>query len=208
MRLFSRLNCVYKDKTSYVRECFSKSVLLGTLDNPLRAAPTCDLRDISEGDQQVFACLCETNLCNSFRSPGEPRPDLSEKTLEKPNILRGLLDADRVISTTARARAPVSATIKANLQVENFTTAPLPEPARSLRCYKCGDLFNPDTKCRTDDIQTETCQQGEACLLYRWQKSPQETAMVRHCFSKQILLGEIRSEDQRSKITILLGAAG
>ena len=208
MRLFSRLNCVYKDKTSYVRECFSKSVLLGTLDNPLRAAPTCDLRDISEGDQKVFACLCETNLCNSFRSPGEPRPDLSEKTIEKPNILRGLLDADRVSSTTARARAPVSATIKDNLQLENSTTAPLPEPARSLRCYKCGDLFNPDTKCRTDDIQTETCQQGEACLLYRWQKSPQETAMVRHCFSKQILLGEIRSEDQRSKITILLGAAG
>ena len=178
-----------------MRECFSKSVLLGTLDNPLRAAPACDLRDISEGDQKVFACLCETNLCNSFRSPGEPRPDLSEKTIEKPNILRGLLDADRVSSSTARA--PVSATIKDNLQPGN-SSAPLPEPARSLRCYKCGDLFNPDTKCRTEDIQTETCQQGEACLLYRWQKSPQETAMVRHCFSKQILLGK-RREDKKIK---------
>ena len=172
-----------------MRECFSKSVLLGTLDNPLRAAPTCDPADISEGDQKVFACLCETNLCNSFRSPGEPRPDLSEKTLEKPSTLRDLMGPDHVRSSTPRSQAPVSVTVKDNLQPAN-STATLPDTVRSLRCFKCGDLFNPDTKCRPDNLQTETCREGEACLLYRWQKSRQETAMVRHCFSKQILLGE------------------
>ena len=170
-----------------MRECFSKSVLLGTLDNPLRAAPTCDLADISEGDQKVFACLCETNLCNSFRSPGEPRPDLSEKTIEKPNILKGLMSPGRVSSSTPRV--PGSATSKDNSQLGN-STATLPHTVRSLRCYKCGDLFNPDTKCRADSVETETCQEGEACLLYRWQKSRTETATVRHCFSKQILLGK------------------
>lgn len=171
-----------------MRECFSKSVLLGTLDNPLRAAPTCELRDISEGDQKVFACLCETNLCNSYRSPDEPRPAISEKTIEKPNTLRDLLVADRVSSSTVRA--PSSARVKdKELQLDNSSPT-LPATVRSLRCYKCGDLFNPDTRCESGNTQTETCQEGEACLLYRWQKSPQETAMVSHCFSKQILLGE------------------
>ena len=145
-----------------MRECFSKSVLLGTLDNPLRAAPTCDLADISEGDQKVFACLCETNLCNSFRSPGEPRPDLSEKTIEKPNILKGLMSPGRVSSSTPRA--PGSATSKDNSQLGN-STATLPHTVRSLRCYKCGDLFNPDTR-QGFPLQISTAVlNGYFCLL-------------------------------------------
>ena len=82
----SHLICVYKDKTSYVRECFSKSVLLGTLDNPLTAAPDCKPTDISEGDQKVFACLCETDYCNSYRGPAEPAPDLSQKKIERTTL--------------------------------------------------------------------------------------------------------------------------
>ena len=63
-------------------------------------------------------------------------------------------------------------------------------PTSPLRCYKCGDLFNPDTLCDLSNTVTETCQEGEACLLYQWKKSPTETATVRHCFSRQILLGK------------------
>ena len=108
--------------------------------------------------------------------------------IEKPNTLRDLLGADRVSSSTARA--PSSARVKdKELQLDNSSPT-LPATVRSLRCYKCGDLFNPDTKCRADSVETETCQEGEACLLYRWQKSRTETATVRHCFSKQILLGK------------------
>ena len=63
-----------------------------------------------------------------------------------------------------------------------------------LRCHKCGDLFNPDDQCSTWNAtgsgHVETCQPGEACLLYMWYKSDKVSATVRHCFSKQILLGK------------------
>ena len=43
-------------------------MLLGTLDRPLKPTQTCEPQDISEDDQQVVACLCETDYCNSYRS--------------------------------------------------------------------------------------------------------------------------------------------
>ena len=71
-----------KDDTAYVRECFSKSILLGTLENQLIAKEYCEPQDISEGSQKVEACLCETDFCNSYRGTDEPVPDSLPKEEE------------------------------------------------------------------------------------------------------------------------------
>merc|ERR1719320_1805672 len=73
-----------RSSQAYVRECFSKSIVLGTVDNPLVAKPYCDPIDISENSiSRVTACLCETDLCNAFRSAGEkPQPRVNQQSSE------------------------------------------------------------------------------------------------------------------------------
>lgn len=55
-------------RISYVRECFSTSILLGTISSPLEAAESCIPRDISETSTsaRISACLCTSDLCNSY----------------------------------------------------------------------------------------------------------------------------------------------
>ena len=60
---------------SVPRECFSLEVVLGRLDDPLRPAPTCQPRDISEdGSGSGFACLCTSNLCNNLNTTRQAGP--------------------------------------------------------------------------------------------------------------------------------------
>ena len=183
---------------SYVRECFSKTVLLGTLDKPLKPKEMCEPRDISEEGQQVFACLCETDYCNSYRSPDEPRPSLpllppieeqdpSLVEVNKTLIGRGEQeDVRRILSSAKIMTSP-----RDTVTTEGLVTA----ARRSrLRCHSCGDLFSPDNKCEefnvTREDQVEECGVGEVCLLYMWHKSDTVAAAVRHCFPETILLGE------------------
>ena len=71
--------------TAYVRECFSKSIVLGTVDDPLVAKPYCDPLDISENSiSRVTACLCETDLCNAFRSASEKIPSRVNQQSSEP----------------------------------------------------------------------------------------------------------------------------
>ena len=79
-----------QDTTAYVRECFSTSILLGTLNNPLVAKETCEPQDISEGDQKVEACLCETDFCNSYRGLEEVIPLRSNITEATSNLIPSL----------------------------------------------------------------------------------------------------------------------
>ena len=179
---------------SYVRECFSKSVLLGTLDNPLRPKETCEPSDISEEGQKVFACLCENDYCNSYRSPDEPRP------LMLPREDPGLVEINKTLIGRGEqedvSRMQSSAKIITNTNLDTVTTERQLTAARKspLRCHVCGDLFSPDTKCEEFSVtradQVEECEAGEVCLLYMWHKSDSLTAAVRHCFPETILLGE------------------
>ena len=53
-------------ETSVIRECFSPSILIGPISNPLRAKSTCSPRDISETPgSSIMACLCDNDLCNA-----------------------------------------------------------------------------------------------------------------------------------------------
>ena len=73
------------------RECFSKDVVLGRLEDPLSPAPHCEPKDISEdGSGSGFACLCTTDLCNNLNSTTsleenrDTQPQLkSSKKIEK-----------------------------------------------------------------------------------------------------------------------------
>ena len=180
---------------SYVRECFSKSVLLGTLDNPLRPKETCEPSDISEEGQKVFACLCENDYCNSYRSPDEPRPSLPPLLLSKEDprpaevnkTLMGRGEQEDVSRIQGSAKILTNTVTTTERQVTAARKSP-------LRCHSCGNLFNPEDKCEefsvTREEQEEECEAGEVCLLYMWHKSVAVTAAVRHCFPETILLGE------------------
>ena len=184
---------------SYVRECFSKTVLLGTLDKPLKPKEMCEPRDISEEGQQVFACLCETDYCNPYRSPDEPRPSLPLLPLIEEQD-PSLVEVNKTLIGRGEqedvSRMQSSAKIITNTNRDTVTTERQLAAARKspLRCHVCGDLFSPDTKCEEFSVtrvdQVEECEAGEVCLLYMWHKSDSLTAAVRHCFPETILLGE------------------
>ena len=53
-------------ETSVIRECFSPSILLGPINDPLTLSATCSPKDISETPgSSIMACLCNTPLCNA-----------------------------------------------------------------------------------------------------------------------------------------------
>ena len=53
-------------ETSAIRECFTPTILLGSIENPLRVKSGCDLQDISETPgASILACLCDSDLCNA-----------------------------------------------------------------------------------------------------------------------------------------------
>ena len=166
-------------------------MLLGTLDNPLQARTTCEPQDLSEDDQQVFACLCETDYCNAYRAPDEPLPDPDVKILSANKTIQEPENVTRLQKPVKINPPAIKMTIKQNKQ--SSVQGP-------LKCYTCGDLFNPDDQCDTDSWNTTdtghvaTCASGEVCLLYMWYKSGAMSASVRHCFPKTILLGKFYME--------------
>ena len=60
-------------ETSQIRECFSPSILLGPINDPLTLADTCSPKDISETPgSSIMACLCNTPLCNANNGGSGP----------------------------------------------------------------------------------------------------------------------------------------
>ena len=50
-----------------IRECFSPTILLGSVDDPLTVKSSCKPKDISETPgASIMACLCNNDLCNAF----------------------------------------------------------------------------------------------------------------------------------------------
>ena len=50
-----------------IRECFSPTILLGSVDDPLTVKSSCKPKDISETPgASIMACLCDNDLCNAF----------------------------------------------------------------------------------------------------------------------------------------------
>ena len=129
-------------------------------------------------EQAVAACLCETDYCNSYRGPGEPRPDPGSP---HPHNMTRIQTTANVNTTTTTTTTTASLTSR-----DNSTAAAA--SAEPLRCARCGDLFSSD-ECGAEGAGAEQCGAGEACLLYTWRRSAATQATVRQCFPRRILLG-------------------
>ena len=72
---------------------------------------------------------------------------------------------------------------------------PRPSSRQPLQCFSCGSLLNAENNCTefnpSNIDQVQTCGVNEACLLYTWKKSATETAVLRECFPKSVVLGPI-----------------
>ena len=58
---------------SFIRQCFSPSIVLGSPDEPLVPRASCQPQTISESSA-ISACLCTSDLCNSYKTSEEKRP--------------------------------------------------------------------------------------------------------------------------------------
>ena len=177
--------------TAYVRECFSTSIVLGTVDDPLVAKPYCDPLDISENSiSKVTACLCETDLCNAYRSGSEKR--LSQVNSE--SARRNSSDRDKFPTTPASRRQQDGRQSNSqksdrrsngqqnigrqsgsqrNREIEETPrsqSAPKRQSAKQvvhpdkagLQCFSCGSLLNPDAKC--ESFSRTNISQTQTCL--------------------------------------------
>ena len=64
---------------STIRQCFSPSIVLGSPDQALAPRPACRPQLLGSSESGISACLCTSDLCNSYTAPGEvtapaPRP--------------------------------------------------------------------------------------------------------------------------------------
>ena len=55
-----------------IRECFSTSILLGSIDRPIEPSNNCRPQSVEEGDDSIQACLCTDDFCNGFEAPVAP----------------------------------------------------------------------------------------------------------------------------------------
>ena len=59
---------------SFIRQCFSPSIILGSPDQPpLVPRPSCQPQTISDSSG-ISACLCTSDLCNSYKTSEEKKP--------------------------------------------------------------------------------------------------------------------------------------
>ena len=52
-----------------IRECFSTSILLGSIDRPIEPLKKCNPKSVDEGDDSIQACLCTDDFCNGYEAP-------------------------------------------------------------------------------------------------------------------------------------------
>nr|XP_040563799.1 uncharacterized protein LOC121114036 isoform X11 [Lepeophtheirus salmonis] len=201
-------------ETSIIRECFSKSILLGSIDKPLQLRRECVPQDISETRaSNIYACLCDTERCNAngersveSDSSSNDRFDSSQVNQEQNNNRNRNDNNSKNNQQTSRRPTTTRRPSFTQTTPSSQFRSPSTPPPRSqntfsggpgLQCYSCGSLLNTDAKCDkfnpTDPTQIQTCKEGEACLLYKWKKSSVETAILRECFSKNVLLGSFDS---------------
>ena len=144
-----------------MRECFPRAVVLGDPAAPLQPGPTCHPTDLSEAGQRVEACLCDTDLCNSFSQQGEEtRQDTEQSKGDAVNTENGLdmleenveEEAERV-RTAAKTDEKPQRALKSSEEWSSessgkaIMSAGGQNVSTRLRCFSCGDLFSPDTQC-------------------------------------------------------------
>ena len=141
-----------------VQGCFSVNSSLPYFGPaPLVPSPLCIMQDADS----VSACMCTTSGCNggNYRIK-RPTPKLriprDAESREPKNFIFPFANSSTVTKTESREGRQ-----------------------KRLKCFSCGSLFNRDSPpCArfdpADQAQVMTCNEGEACMLYTWNKSRTE----------------------------------
>ena len=161
-----------------IRECFSTSILLGSIDSPVTARTECSLEKV-ESDA-ISACICTTDLCNDLassrsdtRHPARHQTTTVSTFAQEPRHER-TFSPGRDFTTEAAAVRRVTASTVIPVPSRNSKTQ---SRSRGILCYQCGSLFSRggNSGCSefddTDPSQQGFCQPGEVCLIYTWEKS-------------------------------------
>ena len=149
-------------RTSIIRECFSKSILLGSQAAPVEIGESCEPRSVDSGGS-IWACICTEDLCNDPLDYQLSAPDKDSDTAlgDPPQNHEEVIDkAVKIESETNRTTAISTTKPKFN----------------KIICHQCGSLFSgKNSDCSVFDKNNKTqqgfCEPGEACLWYSWQKT-------------------------------------
>ena len=152
-------------KTSIIRECFSKSILLGSQAAPVEISESCEPRSVDSGGS-IWACICTEDLCNDLQNYQLSAPDKDSDTAlsDPPQNHEEVIDeAVKIESETTTAAVAIS-------------TSTAKPKFNKIICHQCGSLFSgKNSDCSVFDKNNKTqqgfCEPGEACLWYSWQKT-------------------------------------
>ena len=152
-------------KTSIIRECFSKSILLGSQASPVEITESCEPRSVDSGGS-IWACICTEDLCNDLQDYQLSAPDKDNDTAlsDPPQNHEEVIDkAVKIESETTTAAVAIS-------------TSTAKPKFNKIICHQCGSLFSgKNSDCSVFDKNNKTqqgfCEPGEACLWYSWQKT-------------------------------------
>ena len=140
-----------------IRECFSTSILLGSLDNPVTLQGRCSPEPV-ESDA-ISACLCTSDLCNDLGSS----EDISD-------IPRHAVVTTSPAPVTQQPRhertfSPVRDNSFNRITTASTSSSVFPAPSRSsrgFRCFTCSSLFS-----RYGNSQ---CQEFDGADHSRWRR--------------------------------------
>ena len=120
------------------RECFSRDVVLGRLEDPLSPAPLCQPKDISEdGSGSGFACLCTTDLCNNLNntSLGEDREPLQQQEQQQQQQQQQKLNSSKKFEKNTKQTSALR---------KDFKSGNYSGPTRELvKCQKASRQEHP-----------------------------------------------------------------
>jgi hypothetical protein len=61
------------NERAVVRECFSTSILLGSINEPIETLSECVPQTIDEGEDAILACICTSDFCNGIGTNDIPQ---------------------------------------------------------------------------------------------------------------------------------------
>ena len=135
-----------------IRECISRSTLLGDVNNPLRVESTCQPQLLpGNNDVEVTACLCDTDMCNIGTNgvfggeQSSPPQEVQRPVLDKSKYSTDFTTTSRPQqiwekpATTQRSRPiqpqkPQKVRSKSRQKVRS-------DPNR-VKCHQCGSLYS------------------------------------------------------------------
>ena len=120
-----------------IRECFSTSILLGSLDDPVTPSGQCSPEPVES--EAISACLCTSDLCNDL-DQGESGGGRNRAVVTTTSAVTQQPRHERTFS-------PLRDNSFNQITTASTASSVFPAPSRSsrgIRCFTCGTLFSRD----------------------------------------------------------------